>query len=129
MIAPTTIEALSDVARALGFDLVELKCLVTAIGIDADSTMSLRWFRLVSRGGDPAFDGTARECAAFLIGWRDLRARVLGNLHAVDAKSTTELMGRAPCGAVDQQGRSCIARVGHDGLHCTMLRWEALALS
>ena len=124
MIAPMTMDALADVARALGF---ELRRAVQAVpvGIDFDRAKEQTQFALL-RGGEVAFDGTARECSAFLIGWRDLRTTVLG---AVRALETTQIMpemrASTMCPACDKAGQRCLLRVGHDGRkHATLVYWE-----
>lgn len=126
MIAPMTIEALVDLARALGFDLVARGAV--PVGIDADRATEqpqYALFRSRARAVGVEFDGTARECAAFLIGWRDLRARVLGELGATDAKIGPELTGAARCAEYDASGdRRCLHRSGHEGSHATLVPWH-----
>lgn len=75
MIAPMTIEALTDVAVALGFKLIVRVGLALPIGLDADRAALEVQYALL-RGDEITFEGTARECSAFLIGWRDLRSSV-----------------------------------------------------
>lgn len=68
MTASMTIEALVDVARSLGFELVCRDGLT--VPIEGGSQYSLL------RAHEVEFDGTVRECSAFLMGWRDLQTRV-----------------------------------------------------
>jgi hypothetical protein len=118
-----TMDALADVARALGF---ELRRAVQAVpvGIDFDRAKEQTQFALL-RGGEVAFDGTARECSAFLIGWRDLRSSVLGAVQALETKVMPEMGARTMCPARDKDGQRCLLRVGHDGQkHATLVHWE-----
>jgi len=122
MMAPATMDALADVARALGFELRRAAHAVP-IGVDFDRAQEQTQFALL-RGGEVAFDGTSRECSAFLIGWRDLRSSVLGAVCALETKVMPEMSGRTRCGARDAEGRSCLASAGHKGQHTAMVRWE-----
>jgi hypothetical protein len=74
VIAPESMEALTEVAKALGFEF-HGHVLGKPIGIDYDRAQEQVQCALL-REGAVQFDGTARECAAFLIGWRD-RGRML----------------------------------------------------
>ena len=128
MIAPMTMDALADVARALGFELRRAAQAVP-VGIDFDRAKEQTQFALL-RGEEVAFDGTARECTAFLIGWRDLRTTVLG---AVRALETTQIMpemhSSTRCHALDKNGQRCLLCVGHehDGRkHAALVYWEEL---
>ena len=124
MIAPASMDALAEIARALGFELRRSEHAVP-VGIDYDRAKEQMQFALVNCNDQVAFDGTSRECAAFLIGWRDLRARLLGELHAVDAKTLPEMHPWTRCGARDAEGRACSARAGHKELfHITFHRWD-----
>lgn len=124
MIAPASMDALAEVARALGFELRRSE-LAVPVGIDYDRAKEQMQFALVDRNDQVTFDGTSRECAAFLIGWRDLRSRLLGELHAVDAKTLPEMHPWTRCGERDAEGRPCAARAGHtDPFHLTFHRWE-----
>ncbi len=89
MIAPLTIEALADVARVLGFEMVPRDGVEAPIGIGYDTPAGQAEYGLL-RAHEIEFDGTARECAAFLIGWRDLRSRV----HGVIVESTVSAIER-----------------------------------
>ena len=123
MIAPQTMDALADVAKALGFELRRATHAVP-MGVDFDRSQEQTQFALL-RDGEIAFDGTARECSAFLIGWRDLRTQVLGAARAIDAQLLPEMSGWTPCQAVDTSGRRCLARAGHaEFQHVTLNRWE-----
>lgn len=125
MIAPMTTEALADVARALGFTLVNRDGVAVPIGVDYELARTQPQYALL-RGDEVAFDGTARECSAFLIGWRDLRSSVLGAVRAIDAQLMPEMSGRTRCGARDDAGHVCIASAGHSELqHAALVRWEA----
>lgn len=121
MIAPATMDALADVTRALGFELRRAEHAVP-VGIDFDRAKEQTQFALL-RGGEVVFDGTARECSAFLIGWRDLRSSVLGAVRAIDAQLMPEMSGRTRCGARDAEGRSCLASAGHKDPHTSIVRW------
>ena len=125
MIAPATMDALADVARALGFELRRAEHAVP-LGVDFDRAKEQSQFALVrsDSGGQIAFDGTARECAAFLIGWRDLRRRLLNELRALDAQVIPEMSACTECTARDREGRSCRGRAGHAGPHVTPVLWE-----
>jgi len=118
-------DALAEVARALGFELRRSEHAVP-LGIDFDRAKEQTQFALVSSGsgGQIAFDGTARECAAFLIGWRDLRRRMLNELRAIDAQPMPEMSACTACTARDREGRSCRGRAGHAGPHVTPVLWE-----
>jgi len=126
MIAPASMDALADVARALGFDL-RRSPLAKPVGVDYDRASEQTQFGLY-RGDVIAFDGTSRECAAYLIGWRDLRAQALGALRAVDAQILPDMSGRTLCRAQDpndpHRDRVCLATIGHEGPHTTLLRWR-----
>lgn len=123
MIAPATMDALADVAVALGFELRRATH-AAPMGVDFDRSQEQTQFALV-RDGEVAFDGTARECSAFLIGWRDLRTQVLGAARAIDAKLLPEMSGRTTCQARDAAGRRCLLRAGHDGQkHAALAHWE-----
>lgn len=126
MIAPATMDALADVARALGFEFRRAEHAVP-VGVDFDRAKEQTQFALL-RGGQIEFDGTARECSAFLIGWRDLRSRMLADLRAVDAQPMPEMSARMPCRAYDGQYRQCLLRAGHEGPHSTLVRWETAPL-
>jgi hypothetical protein len=123
VIAPLTIEALTDVARSMGFELAPRDGLAVPLGIDFEVARARAQYALL-RGDVVEFDGTARECSAFLIGWRDLRSSMLGALRAIDTQVMPEMSGRTRCGARDAEGRSCLARAGHEGQHSALLRWE-----
>jgi hypothetical protein len=72
VIAPATLDAVMAVADALGFTMFHHAS--KDIGIDAGSNegeVHQMRYRLNCRSTRLEFDGTARECAAFLIGWRD----------------------------------------------------------
>jgi len=123
MIAPATMDALADVARALGFELRRAEH-AKPLGIDYDRAQEQTQFALL-RGGEVEFDGTARECSAFLIGWRDLRSSVLGAVRAIETKVMPEMSGRTKCQALDAKGNCCLLRPGHDGQkHATVVYWE-----
>lgn len=122
MIAPATMDALADVAKALGFELRRAEHAIP-VGIDYDRAKEQTQFALL-RGGQVEFDGTARECSAFLIGWRDLRSSMLGELRAIDTQVMPEMSARTPCSAHDAEGRRCLGRAGHDGAHSTFSRWR-----
>ncbi len=123
MIAPATMDALADVALALGFELRRAQLAVPG-GIDFDRAQEQTQFTLV-RGGEVAFDGTSRECAAFLIGWRDLRSSVLGAVRALETKIAPEMSASTKCQARDEKGERCLLRVGHDGFkHARLVYWE-----
>ena len=77
------------------------------------------------RGDWVEFDGTSRECAAYLIGWRALRAQALGALRAVDAQLLPEMSARTTCAARDAEGHRCMGREGHPLDHVTVVRWCA----
>lgn len=123
MIAPATMDALADVARALGFELRRAKHAVPG-GVDFDRAQQETQFALL-RGGEIAFDGTARECSAYLVGWRDLRSSMLGALCAVDAQVMPEMSAITRCQVRDKDGRRCLQRPGHDGQkHASIVYWE-----
>ncbi|HSX22869.1 MAG TPA: hypothetical protein VLE97_08870 [Gaiellaceae bacterium] len=122
MIAPATMDALADVVRALGFEL-RRSAHAVPVGVDFDRAKEQTQFALL-RGDEVEFDGTARECSAFLIGWRDLRLRLLAELRAVDAHGVADMCGRTYCRAVDAEGRSCLRPAGHTDLHTALSRWE-----
>lgn len=115
MIAPMTMDALAEVARALGFDLRRAAHAVP-IGVDFDRAKEQTQFALL-RGSEVAFDGTSRECAAFLIGWRDLRSTVLGAVRAMETKILPEMHAATRCQARDKTGQPCLLRVDLDGRH------------
>lgn len=124
MIAPATMDALADVARALGFELRRAEHAVP-VGVDFDRAKEQTQFALLC-GGQIRFDGTARECSAFLIGWRDLRSRMLGELRAVD-RVAPDVSGASQCPAYDLPwggNHRCLLRAGHEGPHSTLERWE-----
>lgn len=125
MNAPSSMDALADVARALGFDLRRAEHAVPE-GVDYDRAKEQTQFTL-SRGGQIEFDGTARECSAFLIGWRTLRTRMLAEMHVVDAQPVPDMSAQTMCQARDERGQRCLLRAGHErhGLHhSTLLRWQ-----
>ena len=123
MIAPMSMDALADVARALGFEFRRAEHAVP-VGVDFDRAKEQMQFALL-RGGEVAFDGTARECSAFLIGWRDLRTSVLGAVYAHETKAVPEMHASTMCPARDKEGQRCLRRVGHDGQkHATLVHWE-----
>ncbi len=124
MIAPMTMDALAEVAVALGFELRRAPLAVPG-GIDFDLAKEQTQFALV-RGGEVAFDGTSRECAAFLIGWRDLRSTVLGAVRALETtKIAPDMSSSTKCQAIDEKGERCLLRVGHDGQkHARLVYWE-----
>lgn len=123
MIAPMTMDALAEVAVGLGFELRRAPLAVPG-GIDFDHAKEQTHFALV-REGDVAFDGTARECSAFLIGWRDLRSNVLGAVRALETKITPAMSASTKCNAIDEKGERCLLRVGHDGQkHARLVYWE-----
>jgi hypothetical protein len=119
-------DALADVADALGFELRRAP-LAVPVGIDFDRAQEQTQFVLM-RGGEVAFDGTARECSAFLIGWRDLRSNVLGAVRALETTQIMPEMGASTmCQARDKAGQRCLLRVGHDGQkHATLVHWEGV---
>jgi hypothetical protein len=122
MIAPMTMDALADVARALGFEFRRAAHAVP-VGVDFDRAREQTQFALL-RGGQVEFDGTARECSAFLIGWRDLRSSMLGALRAIETQVMPEISGRTRCGVRDAEGRSCLASPGHKDPHTALVRWR-----
>jgi hypothetical protein len=124
VIAPATMDALADVACALGFELRRAPEAVP-IGVDFDRAQEQMQFALV-RGGEVAFDGTSRECAAFLVGWRDLRSSVLGSVRALETTQIApEVKAGTMCQARDKNGQRCLLRVGHDGRkHAALMYWE-----
>jgi hypothetical protein len=122
VIAPATMDALADVARALGFELRRAEHAIP-VGVDFDRAQEQTQFALV-RGGEIAFDGTARECSAFLIGWRDLRSSVLGAVRAIDTQVMPKMSGRTLCRAHDGHYRQCLLRAGHEGPHLALHRWQ-----
>jgi hypothetical protein len=129
VIAPMTAEAVGDVARALGFTIVSRDGVAFPEGVDAARAAEQRQYALLR--GDPAgyhevvFDGTARECSAFLIGWRDLRSSVLGAVRALDTRVAPEMNASTRCPMRDKKGERCIQRVGHDGWkHASLVYWE-----
>jgi hypothetical protein len=125
MIAPMTVEVRTDVARALGFELASRDSVAVPIGVDSYAAAVQSQYALLC-GDEVAFDGTARECSAFLIGWRDLRTSVLGAVRAIDAQLMPEMSGRTKCGALDAEGRSCLAGAGHKDLqHTALARWRS----
>jgi len=117
-------DALADVAHALGFEFRRAAQAVP-IGIDFDRAQEQTQFALL-RGAEVAFDGTARECSAFLIGWRDLRSSVLGAVRALETtKLMPEMKASTMCQARDKAGQRCLLRVGHDGQkHATLVHWR-----
>jgi hypothetical protein len=123
-----TVEALADVAKALGWKLIVRTGIALPIGIDADDAALKVQYALV-RDGEIEFDGTARECSAFLIGWRDLRSKVLGGVRAMDAQVMPEMSGRTRCRAPDPSDptgeRCCLAAAGHeDSPHTALVCWS-----
>lgn len=127
MIAPTSMDALAEAARALGFELRRFEGAIPR-GIDFDRAQEQTQFGLWY-GGELAFDGTSRECAAFLIGWRDLRVSVLGAVRAMDAQPLPEMSGRTRCEARDPHGRPCLLRAGHlerGQAHSALVSWPAV---
>lgn len=123
MNAPATMDALADVAKALGFELRRAAQAVP-LGVDFDRAREQAQFALF-HGDMIAFDGTSRECAAFLIGWRDLRSSVLGSVRAMKTKALPEMHASTKCQARDKAGQKCLLRVGHDGLkHAALRYWE-----
>lgn len=123
MNAPATMDALADVARALGFELRRAPE-ATPGGIDFDRSKEQTQFALV-RGGEVAFEGTSRECSAFLIGWHDLRSSVLGAVRALETKVLPDMSASTKCQAIDEKGERCLLRVGHDGhKHARLVYWE-----
>jgi hypothetical protein len=123
MIAPMTMDALADIAQALGFELRRAP-LSVPVGVDFDRAKDETQFALL-HAGKVAFDGTARECAAFLIGWRDLRSRMLTELRAHETKVLPDMHASTRCGVLDKAGHRCIKLVGHDGWrHATLVYWE-----
>jgi hypothetical protein len=119
MIPPQTDAELADVARALGFELVCRDYDKSHFDGDWDAVP----YTLLCEG-EVKFDGTARECAAFLIGWRDLRSKVLGACRALDTQVMPAMASCTMCHARDTEGRRCLARAGHAGQHSALLRWE-----
>ena len=116
-------DALADVARALGFELRRAPE-ATPGGVDFDRAQEQTQFALV-HGSEVAFDGTSRECAAFLIGWRDLRSSVLGSVRALETKVMPDMAASTKCHAIDEKGERCLLRVGHDGFkHARLVYWE-----
>lgn len=123
MIAPKSMDALAEVARTLGFDLRRSEHAVPA-GVDFDRAKEQTQFALFC-GDLPAFDGTARECSAFLIGWRTLRSRLLGELRATDEPPWPGVSARTMCEVRDKHGNRCLLHAGHDGLkHARLAHWE-----
>jgi hypothetical protein len=123
VIAPASMDALADVARALGFELRRAEH-AKPLGVDYDRAQEQTQFALF-RGDQIEFDGTARECSAFLIGWRDLRSSVLGAVRAIDAQVMPEMSAVTRCQARDDRGNRCLLRAGHDGLkHARLAHWE-----
>ncbi len=135
MIAPMTIEVITDTARSLGFTLVSRDGRAFPEGIDAARAAEQKQYALLC--GDPAgyhevkFDGTARECSAFLIGWRDLRSSVLGAVRVRDESKviqpeTPEMRGSSRCSMRDKEGNRCLQPMGHDGWkHATISWWDS----
>jgi hypothetical protein len=123
MIAPATMDALAEAALALGFELRRAGQAVPG-GVDFDRAKEQTHFALL-HGGEVAFDGTARECSAYLIGWRDLRSSVLGAARAFETKILPDMSASTKCQACDAKGERCLLRVGHDGLkHARLVYWE-----
>jgi len=124
VIAPATMDALADVARAFGFELRRAPA-AKPIGIDYDRACEQTQFALY-RGDQIVFDGTSRECAAYLIAWRDLRAQTLAALRATDAQVLPEMSGKTRCLAHDPTDPDCccLAPIGHEGPHTTVHRWK-----
>lgn len=126
MNAPESMDALAEAARTLGFELRRTPNAKPA-GVDYDRAHEQTQFALC-RGDGVAFDGTARECAAYLIGWRDLRHQALGALRAADAIVMPEMSGRTRCHVPDpsdpHRDRWCLAPIGHEGPHTTISRWQ-----
>ena len=78
MIAPLTMDALCQMANALGFTIQKNISARKDIGIDEDRTPFASHHGRLRLGSDISqhaveleFEGTARECNAFLIGFRD----------------------------------------------------------
>jgi hypothetical protein len=114
VIAPGTIEALGDGARALGFQLIERDD-VKSIGVDAEQIGTPRtWYAIEHPLVGTVFEGTSRECSAFLIGYRDC--------HAEYADVTTDVTASS-CAAVDAEGRQCIQPAKHTNPHAALIRW------
>jgi hypothetical protein len=79
-----TISALSEIANAAGF-VLHTRAIVQSVGIDADVVEFATTHFMCRLGSDPSrhltpveFEGTPRECAAFLIGWADRAAQRVG---------------------------------------------------
>jgi hypothetical protein len=126
VIAPESMDALADVARALGFELRRAEHSVP-VGVDYDRAKEQSQFALL-RGGQVAFDGTARECSAFLVGWRDLRSEMLSALRAENTSAMPDMHSVTLCHVVDPCGLDwcigCIAPAGHAGPHVRIQRWQ-----
>jgi len=86
MIAPMTMDALADVARALGFELRRAAHAVP-VGVDFDRAKE-------------------QTHSAFLIGWRDLRSSVLGAVRAIETQDMPEMSGRSRCGAIAEASQA-----------------------
>lgn len=71
------IAELTGIARGLGF---EVTCHQDVSSVDPGTPVGARL-----QGNGVHFGGTVGECAAFLVGWGTLRARLLGELRAADA--------------------------------------------
>lgn len=76
-----TLDALEEIANVLGFVLYT-RAYVRSIGLDAEFVPIATGHGMCRLGSDPKihatpieFEGTPRECAAFLIGWRDRGAQ------------------------------------------------------
>ena len=67
---------LTGIARGLGF---EVTCHQDVSSVDPGTPVGARL-----HGNGVHFGGTVGECAAFLVGWGTLRARLLGELRASD---------------------------------------------
>lgn len=126
MNAPMTMDALADVARALGFELRRAEHAVPA-GVDYDRAKEQTQFGLFC-DGQIVFDGTSRECSAFLIGWRDLRSSMLGALRAVDSRVRPEMSAVTRCLARDPSDprgdHCCLLPVDHECAHSALRRWQ-----
>jgi len=119
-------DALADVAKALGFELRKAP-LASPLGVDYDRASEQTQFALY-RGDQIAFDGTSRECAAYLIAWRDLRSQILGSVRAVDAQVLPYMSAVTRCHALnpDDPGHDhwCLSPIGHEDAHLSVRRWR-----
>ena len=119
-------EALADVAQALGFTL-SASWSAVPIGIDYEAARAQPQY-VLRHEGQVAFDGTPRECSAFLIAWRDLRARLLSDLRVIDTQIMPEMSGRSMCPAHDATGRRCLSNTGHAGAHKAIVHSGLIAM-